>query len=395
MLETEKVHHARSKQGLSWRLMIAAFGANTIAYAGWYVQPEQLTALSGREGLGQAAASFVVSAEITTAALVSIILGFLVASRAPRLMMIAGLALVMAGHGFALFAHGYYELLASRIVAGFGEGLLWVSIYAAVALLDNPDRRYGEVNAATATFLAILVATVPYVSFTGTGRPVYLALVVTTAVLVPTFFPFLGQRDAASKSKHVPSVTSLSGLALVIVVALWNMAVSVTYALSEEIGLRTHAAVSSVDLCIAISLFGVIAGGGVAAWFGTRYGRTKMVAALAVIEVISAFTLNYWTTLPGFAISLTTVNFALYCILPYSLGLAAEIDRSGGSAAAVAGGFALGGGLAPVFGSYLVQWSGTYNAVAWAILIGSLMVLGIVRLIDPQHPAKSVRSRAF
>jgi hypothetical protein len=275
-------------------------------------------------------------------------------------------------------------------VAVLVDGLLWVSIYAAVALLDNPDRRYGEVNAATATFLAILVATVPYVTFHNASRPVYLALVVATCVLVPTLLPFLVRRDRGSASKHIPNLTSAGGLALVLVVAVWNMTVSVTYALSEEIGLRTHAAVSSVDLCIAISLFGVIAGGAVAAWFGTRYGRTRTVAALVLIQVASAFALNYWITLPGFLISLTVVNFALYCILPYSLGLAAEIDRSGGSAAAAAGGFALAGGFSPVFGSYLVQWTGGYNSVAWAIFVGSLLVLGIVHLVDRRRPAKSV-----
>jgi predicted MFS family arabinose efflux permease len=365
-----------------WRLLVAAFGANSIAYAGWYVQPEQLHELDVVQGLGQTAASWIVSAEITTAALISLVLGNLIASRAPRLVLAIGASVVLLGHSYALVAGDYGALLLSRLVAGIGEGLLWITLNAAIAGLDKPHRRYGQVNAATAIFLAVLVAIVPYADELHLRRGVFVALLCAVAILTPTLVPFLfGKRDAIDP--RVPIATGFArGWILVGAVALWNMVVTITYALSGVIGSRTNSPTFQVDLAIAISLVGVIGGASATAWVGLRFGRIRTLGILAALEVISAFANIYWTTLPGFAISLLVVNFALYSMFAYLLGLAAELDPSGGTSAALAGGFALGGGMSPLFGSYLIAWTRGYGSVAWMIVLGCVVVFAVARRLD-------------
>lgn len=383
---------ATSTQGSAWRLLIAAFGANTIAYAGWYVQPEQLHQLDVVEGLGQSAGSVIVSAEIMTAALVSIVLGYFIASKAPRLVLSIGVSIVLLGDVLALAATGYREFLLSRIVAGVGEGLLWLALNAAIAVLDDPHRRYGQVNAATAALLAVLVAVVPYVDDLNLARGVFVALVVTVVLLTPTLIPFFltKRRQLAAP---VPAGSQLiKGWALVAAVIFWNMAITVTFALSGIIGSRTNAPTSQVDLAIAISLIGVIFGAGATAWVGLRFGRVLTLATLTVIEVVAAFANIYWVSLPGFAISLFVVNFALYCMFSYLLGLAAELDLSGGTSAAAAGAFALGGGASPVFGSYLIESTGSYGSVAWVIVLGCILMFATARWLEPRRTVNAVES---
>jgi MFS family permease len=373
-----------SVQRRPWRLLVAAFGANSIAYAGWYVQPEQFHELDIVQGLGQTVASIIVSAEITTAALVSIVLGYFIASKAPRRVMSIGVLIVLLGHVLALFASGFGEFLASRVVAGVGEGLLWIALNAAIALLDDPHKRYGQVNAATAVLLAVLVAVVPYAD-EHLARGVFVALVVTVVLFTPTLIPFFLAKRVASGIRPPLSVTLVKGWVLVAAVVVWNLVITVTYALSGIIGARTSAPTSQVDLAIAFSLVGVICGAATTAWLGLRFGRVLTIAVLTVIGIIAAFANIYWITLPGFAISLFVVNFCLYCVFSYLLGLAAELDLSGGTSAAVAGAFALGGGLSPVFGSYLIELTGGYGSIAWVIVLGGAVMFVVTRWLEPRH----------
>lgn len=364
-----------AKNGL-WRLLIAAIGANAIAYLGWYTLPSQWVTLSGPLGLSQSATSLVVTAEVLTAAVVSIVVSFVIGARAPRTLLALGVALTLTGHAYALFATGFTELCASRLIAGIGEGLLWVMLNAAIAGMNEPDRRFGQVNAVTSLILAAVVAGIPYASGLDTERPVYLVLVALTIVLVPTLLPF-ALRAQRPRGAERPALGSVRAWLLVFAVAIWSMSATVTYVLAAVIGERTHAGEAAVHFSIALSLIGIILGAGLAGMIGVRFGRTNTLLALLALESAAAFVFVFAPGLAGFTAGLMVVNFCVYCALPYMLGLGADLDRSGGAAAAAAGAFVLGGGLSPMFGAYIVANFGGSASIPWAIVATSLIAVAV------------------
>lgn len=66
-------------------------------------------------------------------------------------------------------------------------------------------------------------------------------------------------------------------------------------------------------------------------------------------------------------------NTIAYAALPYFLGLAAKIDASGGSAAAVAGAYAVGHGLLPGFGASIIGLAPGYLSIFLAIAAFTLL----------------------
>jgi DHA1 family inner membrane transport protein len=353
-----------------FRLLIAAFGANTIAYLGWYTLPLQWAVLSGELGLDQGQTSLVVTAEVLTAAIVSIVMSFVVGARSPRITLGAGVLLALAGHVLALFANGFTGMLATRLIAGVGEGLLWLMLNATVARLDEPDRRFGQVNAVTAVLLAVVVVAAPTLAAQLPARSVYWILVGLTVLLMPSLLPFLLDRQfGAGVAIEKPSLRSVPAWALVAVAALWSMALTVTFSLSLPLGQRTGASEESIHAAIAMSMIGIVSGAGIAGMIGDRFGRVRTLAVIFGIELIASYLLVQWTTPVGFGLTLTVVNGCVYAALPYFLGLAARIDTSGGSAAAVAGAFTLGGGLSPTFGAYLIGLRPAYFAIFIAIAV--------------------------
>lgn len=360
------------------RLLLAAFGANTIAYLGWYALPEQWAALVGPLGQTKEATSMIVSAEILTAAIVGIIASFIFGAKAARSLLAVGTVITLLGHLLAFFANGYQELLGSRMFAGVGEGLLWVTLSAAVAGLDDPDRRFAQINAGTAVVLAIVVAIIPHLEGGHPGKPLFLALVVAGLLFIPALIPFIKHKVVLVNQDLSPRIKSASAWLLVIGVAVWAMTVCSAYSLAFEIGMRTGADPKSVSFSVAVAFFGIIFGCTLTSVIGTRFGRVRTFTVMMVLQTIFAFVMVDWTSIAGFTIGLMAVNFSVYCAYPYLLGLASDIDRSGGCAAAVACSFALGGGASPMFGSYLISQTHNYSSVSWAILLGGVLVLLIV-----------------
>ena len=358
------------------KLLFAAFGANTIAYLGWYTLPLQWAVLSGELGLDQSQTSMVVTSEVLTAALVSIAMSFFVGARAPRLTLALGVAMACVGHLAALLADGFGALLATRMLAGVGEGLLWLMLNAAVARLEEPDRRFGQVNAATAVVLAIIVVSAPVIAAYLPNRSVYWILMGLTVLLTPTLLPFLRDRKFGVGVKiEKPSISSKPAWLLVIAVTLWSMALTVTYSLSVPIGLRTGASEESIHASIALSLLGIVGGAALAGLIGSRFGRLRTLAAIFAVEIVAAWVFISWATPAAYAVGLLVVNACVYSALPYFLGLGAGLDRSGGTAAAAAGAFTLGGGLSPTFGAHILGAQGAYFNIFLAIAVATVFAL--------------------
>ncbi|MGA2399712.1 MAG: MFS transporter [Steroidobacteraceae bacterium] len=357
---------------------IALFGAYTAANLSWFTQPFQFTVFSTQSGFGSIATGWILSSEIGLAALVSIAMGYFSRARTSRNALAAGTLLCVIGSVTTVLVTSFSAILVSRIVAGLGEGLLIADVNRAVARLDEPEKRYGQINALMnlAGFLLILgmpVALAPL----HIDRAIFALLAAATLICLAavTWYPVTPVNAAANAVAGVPrGIGGWRGWTVCAAVLLTSTGVSSFYPVTESLGRASGISEGALDSALSMAYIGAIIGSSAGAWIDARLGRRG--AALWVgIGLAGAVSLLVHAH-SGWEFGAGMFLFGLFWFhgLVTCLGLAAEVDPVGGCAAACGGAFLLGGGIGPVLGGYELDWSGGNTGLfAWSV--GFLMAV--------------------
>src|SRR5579859_1294111 len=143
------------------RTTIALCGAYTAANLSWFTQPFQFTVFSTQSGFSTIATGWILSSEIGLAALISIAMGYFSGARTSRNALAAATLLCLIVSVATVLVTSFSAILVSRIVAGLGEGLLIAEVNRAVARLDEPEKRYGQINALMNLAGFLLISSMP------------------------------------------------------------------------------------------------------------------------------------------------------------------------------------------------------------------------------------------
>ncbi len=119
--------------------------------------PLLVSALIAGLGLDERNAGLVVSVELLTVGLTAFCISPFVHRSPRRTLALIGATLAIAGHLLSVFAADMSLLIAVRVLAGIGAGMLIAVGNASVASSDNPDRMFSLVLIVIgASHLAIL-----------------------------------------------------------------------------------------------------------------------------------------------------------------------------------------------------------------------------------------------
>jgi DHA1 family inner membrane transport protein len=372
---------------------IALFGAYTAANLSWFTQPFQFTVFSTQSGFGSIAAGWILSSEIGLAALVSIAMGYFSGARTSRSALAAGTLLCVIGSVTTVLVSSFWAIIVSRIVAGLGEGLLIADVNRAVAQLDQPEKRYGQINALMnlAGFLLLLCMPVVLAPL-HIDRAIFALLAVATLICLAavTLYPVnaaASPRTGANAITGAHAITGSNagtgansitrvprgiggwrGWTVCAAVLLTSTGVSSFYPVTESLGRASGISEGSLDSALSMAYIGAIIGSYGGAWIDARIGR--LGAALWVGIGLSCAVALLVHAGSGWEFGAGMFLFGLFWFhgLVTCLGLAAEVDPAGGCAAACGGAFLLGGGIGPVLGGYQLDWSSGNNALfAWSV----------------------------
>jgi MFS family permease len=191
---------------------------------------------------------------------------------------------------------------------------------------------------------------------------VYLWLTITMFVLFP-FFLFLPKTTDKTQSIKIPKGTLLTGLMLMLSVALVVSAMMAYYAFLERISMNINGNTAHAGIIVAISQLGGMLGGGLAIPISIRYGIIRpLLIAIAIHAVIVAIACSTDSIYVLAAVAFAEgIVFIIYTPLVYAL--VAEVDRQGRWAAIAGGVFVLSTAMGPLFGGYLAETSG-YSSVS-------------------------------
>jgi len=190
----------------------------------------------------------------------------------------------------------------------------------------------------------------------------------------------LGVRDAPN-----------ARFALLAMVALFIFEIGqgATQVFLEQFGLRTGLEEIRIGQILGVTGFLGLSGGLLAAWLANRFGNLRPIVVGIIFNAVFASTLALGTSAILFGANYLGWNIAYYFLVPYMLGVLAEMDDRGRWAVAADAVWWLGAAPGAAVGGFLVA-KGGYSALAvLAPVCGFVSLIILVRTLRRFNATKS------
>ncbi len=179
-----------------------------------------------------------------------------------------------------------------------------------------------------------------------------------------------------------PSATrgfgNLRSYALLAGIFLYGCAGAAMWVFLLQIGARLGLEPKLIGVATAIWAATGLAGGVMAAWLSTRFGRIIPLTLALFVELTAAMAVTHASSLFVFMFATPFLMWGIHFITPYMFGIAAALDPDGRCAAAAGGTFTLTGAVGPLMGGLLTQWWGSYTILGWTRLVFILLTMLLV-----------------
>ncbi|MER6180851.1 MFS transporter [Streptomyces sp. NPDC001652] len=307
--------------------------------------------------------------------------GFLLASKVDRIgarrLARIGLALAVAGYGWAALSGSVAAVVTGAMIGGFGSGTATTVAATGIAAQRDPHRTTTLGLLGVSALAGAVYLTVPHLG-PGHGQP--LAAIALTALAVWPLTNRLPLDTAATpqtRRARTPLPHFRSGLLLAATLPCWSLAQNALWGVSGHIGLtQAHLTEATVGAVFAVALgaglLGVIGAGTV----GPRLGHALPIGAgTALIAACIALSASA-TDLTSFATGEIAWNTLYPIVLSYVIGLAATLDPRGRWAVLVGSASSLGTAAGPLTGSLLAAQAGFP-------MMGLILAAGLLLIAAP------------
>lgn len=344
-------------------------------------------------GMDEQAAGLLSSVELVTVALVSFVIAPQMGVWPRRNVALIGAGLAILGHACSTFAPLVLPLVAARILAGFGAGMMVAAGNACIANAENPDRLASLVivsmclvQLVTLNLMPVFVERWSYAGAYG-FEAVFILLMVPLIFMLPQYRPAPDGPESHRRGFPVGAA-----IAIAVIVGLFSAREAALWAFSQPIGVRTGLSNQQVGTVLGITGALGILGAVTAAVLGTRYGRMKPMIVGLFMNAVLSFWISQTNDPVVFSIVEIVYHAFLFFTTPYLFGMAAELDGLGRLVAVAGGSILLGGALGPAIGGLLISWQG-YTAIGGFILLAMVVVTTLAwrlqRHLDQGAPAAS------
>jgi predicted MFS family arabinose efflux permease len=367
-------------------ILLPAIGSQLTVSTGLFVVPFTVVALLHGGGFDEQTAGFLVSLEALAASITTIGLSAWSRPRSRRRFALGGAVCLILGNAVAWAAMGtshHEELVAARLMAGIGAGVVTAEVSAVVARSLDRERMISLLSIAAVLNGSLWIYLIPHApESVGVGAPYAamlmgagMGLLLLTRLPSPVFRSprlLVAERDSSVDSRLgavvLPGVffTQLGQGAFWTFVAIYGANAGLA---EQDIG----GLLSVMTLLLLVGVAGT-------AVLGTRLGRFMPLFVLTSINVVSIVAITYSNDSIIYVTANVVQAMTNLASLVYQLGLAAAIDRSGRLFAAANGLVGLGNGLgAAVAGSIAVQFG--VAEVGAAVIVFNVLALSCYAVI--------------
>jgi predicted MFS family arabinose efflux permease len=307
-----------------------------------------------------------------------------------RAIAATGAAIGLVGSIGPSLWSGFALVMACRLLAGLGCGVLVSVVISALAVTRDPDRSFSLYYMASAAAGALFFPTATALVGAFGVRGAYLFV---AALLLPVY-ALLGSvpvRRAARRHGSVerfpigPAAVSLSAS-----VIYW-IGTGAVWAFIERIGVAAGLAEATIGAILAASQITFVLGAFSASLLHTRIGRAIPAAAGVLLSILALGLIRVATNGPGFGAGVLLFTFGWMFFFPYLTGTMAAQDASGRIAVLGVPSQTLGLALGPAIAGFLIRGSdyGTVILFGGAAYLVAILVLLPALLGAPRAAAGS------
>jgi predicted MFS family arabinose efflux permease len=376
------------------RTLVSCTACWFLAQMSYYGQAQMFGPLMSRFERGEIDVGIVFTQELTVYALAALF----VAGPLSRISRVkaaaAGALLLLIANLISGYTDSFEVVRITRLLAGFAGGMIGAAGTASAASSLNPQRVFAIIGVSWGLIAAVQLMVLPYLTVPYGAEGGYYGMAAAVVLFLPLMVWLNPPRphEKMQESKALEQKLSLwerlterlgvrdapnARFAVLVMVALftYEIAQGATQVFLEQFGLRAGLEEYRIGEILGVTAFLGLSGGALAAWLGNRFGNLRPIVVGLSFNVAFASTLALGTIPILFAISYLGWNMAYYFLLPYMLGVLAQMDDRGRWAVAADAVWWLGAAPGAAVGGILVE-KGGYTALA-----GLAPITGIVCLL--------------
>lgn len=336
---------AVSPDGAAARIFLSFLATAGLFYVN--IMPAIIDGLIGGLGLSVRQAGYVGSANVYGAALGALVIVFLVRRLRWRAAAYALLALLITMDFVSMLAESPTLLIAARFVHGLVGGALVGVGFAVIARASKPDRTFGVLLVVQFGLGGLGNLYLPrLVPVFGTDALFFalIAFSLVTLAMVPFLSEYPPRTRVADSEKTEARIARLPLALALLAIFLFQAANMGLFAFIIGLARAATLELPFITWTLALSGWIGIVGALIVVGLHTRYGRTLPIAIALIVTIAGFYALHYSANAALFLFANCAMGITWAFVIPYLLGLAAEFDATGQTAAL--GGFASKMGLA-------------------------------------------------
>ncbi len=383
------------------RTLVSCTACWFLAQMSYYGQAQMLGPVMSRYERGEIDVGILFTQELTVFALTALFVAGPLSRISRVKAAVVGTLLLITVNLISASTDSFEVVRVTRVLAGFAGGLIGASGTASAASSHNPQRIFAIIGLSWGLIAAVQLIVLPYLTVPYGAEGGYYGMAAAAALFLPLLVWLNPPRphEKMQESMAFEQELSLWGrlterlgvrdapnarFAIIAMVALFTYEIGqgATQVFLEQFGLRTGLEEIRIGQILGITAFLGLSGGALAAWLGNRFGNLRPIVVGLSFNVVFASALALGTIPILFAVSYLGWNMAYYFLVPYMLGVLAQMDDRGRWAVAADAVWWLGAAPGAAVGGILVEKGGYTTLAMLAPVTGIVCVTILVRTIS-------------
>lgn len=342
--------------GAEWATIVIALAAATLPA----VLPLMVGVLARQFAIGTEQAGYVIATNMGAILAGSLSCILLVRRLGILTLIWSGLAVMVTGNVLTMVTDSLHPMIATRLLSGWGEGIVGACCYALMGRAGLPGRSIAFYTGGQAIVGALGLALLPSL-MNSYGWHIFYVLVSLVAVPAALLAPLAVRRPDVSGPSRADAAMrgrpSAYGLGVLGGIFLFFAGLAMIWTFMERLGVDQRLSVIELSFALSASALAGLAGSFAAGAIADRVGRKPGLAIGMLVIGVSLCCL----LAPGFwpyATAICGLSFAWAYQFPFLFRCLAETDRDGEVALLTP--VATGGALTvgPAIGGYLLARGG-------------------------------------
>jgi predicted MFS family arabinose efflux permease len=350
------------------KVLVAAITISVVGVAFFMAMPAVVSAWSIHAGLSEQQAGLLASFDSGGGIVASLLVSLIIRRVNWRVLACIGIAIGAIANIGSAYAESFHMLSITRIMAGFGSGIIYALGLGILATTNQAARNFSILLFAQVSFGMIEINAIHTVVNHSGMNGIYFSMeaVFFSSIIVVAWLPRVAATKVAINESVIDEVEERSnplGWICLIAVFLFYIASSSFWAYIELIGRQGGVPESTITASLTytqmLSLFGCVLAG----WISVRMALFRPLILSLGCAAVAIYSLSLGMTALTFVLALSVFFLVWNAIDIFQLGTLAIMDNSGRFTAMVPAFQMTAIAIGPAFAALIFQLNNEFTTV--------------------------------